>query len=67
MSSIAFKDNYQTIHVFDNGYGELGLMIKGPRGGILGDGLLSVEDAKRLRDFLILWIKEPPYDPKTGL
>ena len=45
-----------SISFFENGYGEMGIMIKGPRGGEKGDFLLSKQEVIQLKGFITSWL-----------
>jgi hypothetical protein len=52
--SIKYKQGKEIIF-FDNSYGDLGVMIRGPRRGILADILISDDDVRTLKKFLEMW------------
>ena len=49
------RDRDNEVIFFDNSYGDLAIMIRGPRRGILGEVLLSPEDVRTLIKFLEEW------------
>lgn len=46
----------EKIYFCDNGYGEMAIMIRGPRGGEKGDYLLSPASVRQLIEFLEDWL-----------
>lgn len=51
--------NDGSISFGDNGYGELAIMIKGPRDGERGYDLISKADAEKLAYEILKWVR--PY------
>lgn len=53
MKNLQFSSEVGTITIFDNSYGDIGIMIKGPKGGEKGNILISKKEAMELADWLI--------------
>lgn len=51
------NDEGESIHFFDNTYGDMGVLIKGSRGGERGDFLLSKADVALLMRFFHIWLE----------
>jgi hypothetical protein len=57
--SLELRTNDGCICVFDDSYGELGIMFKGPRNGERGYDKLSKSQVTKLIEFLNFWMEEP--------
>ena len=53
LTSINFITNNGGVHFGEDGYGDLFIILKGPRGGDRGNDNITKEDAKRLAEFIL--------------
>ena len=59
-NSLTLRTNNGAVIFFDNAYGEMAIMFKGPRGGELGDDLLSQSQVRTTIEFLSRWLEQHP-------